>query len=266
MMHPRRTPQPRIVPRRAFSIAPLAAVLLCLSLLLPGCGGEPKTTTTVSLEIGGDCESCPTQRLDTLLARVAGVTNVRYDRATNELTLSFDSSFVKSPVLVALLNDAGYDAGESMTVLPSLIDKCCSVVSPLLDSLRRVDTLTLSPEQRANLMAMILNARNTDSRDLDLDNLDDDDANLLTDGTLDEAVDSELDGVLEQDLLGDDANDEDDDADDDSDDDLGGADQDDEEAAPKKADVSKPKPKAAVADTANKKSSQRRKPGATKPK
>lgn len=214
-------------------------VLLLLPALLIACGeSSPVANAEASYEIAGDCSSCPPQRIDTLLRQVAGVISTRFDTTSDRLTVSYDSTRVGSSGLIAVLNEAGYDADDALALFPSLVDRCCLVSNPALDSLRRIDTLRLSPSERARLYALIAQAREGGD-DLELDALDPDDESALTEGTLDENIEGELGGLLEEELLGP-AGEGDDEATDDEDDDLGLGDDDDEKTTPAKPPVKTP--------------------------
>jgi len=229
---------PHLTDRPARHGLAVRCALLLLTVLLIACGeSSPVANAEASFEIAGDCSSCPPQRIDTLLRQVAGVISTRFDTATDRLMVSYDSTRVGSSGLVSVLNEAGYDADDALALFPSLVDRCCLVSNPALDSLRRIDTLRLSPSERARLYELIAQAREGGD-ELELDALDPDDESALTEGTLDENIEGELGGVLEAELLGPEG--DDDDTADDLDDDLGLPDDDDDKPTPAKPPVKAP--------------------------
>jgi hypothetical protein len=157
--------------------------LLCIGLsalfllALPACRNQ--ANSHISFELGGSCDACPANRLDTLLLLTQGVVTVTYDTLSHHLQLGYDSTRISSPVIISLLNDAGYDVDESYALLPTLLDPCCQVSEVEQDSAFMTDADALGSFQE------LLGEENSDAGD------------SLDDATLTR----ELRGVLEADLL-----------------------------------------------------------------
>ncbi len=179
--------------------------LLLLVLLNSGCTGGPAVNKTTSVTIGGICERCPPVRLDTLLTRLEGVGHVKIDTAQSSAIVDYDSTRISYASLVAILNDAGYDADDSPAFSPGLLDACCQV-DPLL--IRRGGKLAKGERRGARDAGASLkdNPFNLDADELGSDEddelLNQMESQAMRSGDMIESeMDKELEAILEEDIL-----------------------------------------------------------------
>lgn len=82
---------------------------------------------SISLEISGPCEECPSSRIDSLLKKLDGVQEVNVDKDGLNAEVTFDSTIVSANDIRIYLTKYGYDVdlftSEAMAVYPP----CCKV-------------------------------------------------------------------------------------------------------------------------------------------
>lgn len=104
----------------------LAFCSLVLLAVLQACG--PGANATYRFEIGGACSACPSVRLDSTLAGIAGVVRSAYDPLEGTLVVAVDTHKVNRDYFIQVLNDNGYDVDDHYALEPVFLDACCSAI------------------------------------------------------------------------------------------------------------------------------------------
>lgn len=85
-------------------------VLVAVSLLaLLSCG--PEANKQLVFEIGGPCDECPAQRIDSLVEHLSGIADIKFDPETGILNVGIDSNQVKAQQIIDVLLENGYNVG-----------------------------------------------------------------------------------------------------------------------------------------------------------
>lgn len=136
------------------------AFALGAAFLLASCGEDGPLDTTIEV-LGGPCEECPTERLDSLMGMLKkqGVEKYTYDEKTGQLDVTYDSLKILRRDIVLFLTENGY--GADMQAGLDVPNVACCASNTLL---------SLDPD-------------NDELADLELD--------------LDESIDDELDEMVE---------------------------------------------------------------------
>lgn len=177
----------RMLPRSSFLFLVVASTLV----LLGGCQRTYEANATWESELSGVCSGCPGMRADTLVRKVEGVVSAQYNEKTQVLTVRYDSTSVASGVIISTLNDAGYDVGDFLGLLPTLLDPCCvRSLDDLAGLLNPADTIGLTQAQKNALLDSLRRVYLTGGSD---------DIDRMLDAEL---GDINLDDILRDDLLG----------------------------------------------------------------
>jgi hypothetical protein len=106
----------------------LLTVAGLLAMLLTACG--PSANKKLVVNIGGPCETCPIERLDSILKNFDGYVAHTFDAKTGDLTIDLDTTITPPRQLVETLTDYGYEVSskEFSILLPTekVKDVCCT--------------------------------------------------------------------------------------------------------------------------------------------
>jgi|GEM_PF-3917494 len=106
----------------------LLTVAGLLAILLTACG--PSANKKLVINIGGPCETCPIERLDSILKNFDGYVAHTFDAKTGDLTIDLDTTITPPRQLAETLTDYGYEVSskEFSILLPTekVKDACCT--------------------------------------------------------------------------------------------------------------------------------------------
>ncbi len=102
-------------------------------LVFWACKRGPELNKEVTLYYGGPCQTCPIERIDTLLRKLPGVITLVIDSAEQKIHLGIDSTLIKRATIVELLNDWGYDVDDDIALFVEFRSPCCEA-DELLES------------------------------------------------------------------------------------------------------------------------------------
>lgn len=144
----------------------LLTVAGLLAILLTACG--PSANKKLVINIGGPCETCPVERLDSILKNFDGYVAHTYDAKTGDLTIDLDSTVTPPRQLAETLTDYGYEvtSKEFSILLPTekVKDACCTAQQLDVD-------FDDEGEETLNEMQQEADELSSDADD-DLDNMD----------------------------------------------------------------------------------------------
>jgi hypothetical protein len=142
----------------------LLTVAGLLAILLTACG--PSANKKLVINVGGPCETCPIERLDSILKNFDGYVAHTFDAKTGDLTIDLDSSLTSPRQLAETLTDYGYEVSskEFSILLPTekVKDACCTAQQLDVD-------FDDEGEETLNEMQQETDELSTDN---DLDNMD----------------------------------------------------------------------------------------------
>ena len=100
-------------------------LFLVLAAMVVACG--PKPNSMAEYEIEGPCSSCPSSRLASILEDVNGVVDVKFNKDTTTVTISYDSTFTPIYKIINMLNVNGYDIDDYLG--SEIMYPCCKAMA-----------------------------------------------------------------------------------------------------------------------------------------